>query len=183
MPENRGATVFGEGNRSAGIVLVGEAPGEQEELLGRPFVGRAGRNLDGFLSVLGIPRGDIWITNVVKFRPVKTSPRTGTLSNRPPTRGEIVQSIAFLEEELKAIRPKTVVTLGNVALKAVSGDWNAVIGEKHGRPEDILLHGMAFTLFPLYHPASIIYNRELARTYDEDLRKMREWLVGMGIIR
>jgi DNA polymerase len=175
--------VPGEGNPAAAIVLVGEAPGEQEALLGRPFVGRAGRNLDGFLSVLGIPRKEIWITNVVKFRPVKVNPRKGTLSNRPPTREEIERSLDLLAEELEAIQPKAVVTLGNVALRAVSGNWKAVIGEKHGRPEGIQLHGLKFTLFPLYHPASIIYNRELTRTYDEDMGKLREWLVGAWILQ
>jgi uracil-DNA glycosylase family 4 len=175
--------VFGEGNPNADIALVGEAPGEQETLQERPFVGKAGKNLDEFLKALGIAREDIWITNVVKFRPVKEHPRTGSLSNRPPTREEIELCFGFLVKELAIVAPKVVVTLGNVALRAVADDKKAVIGERHGRPEEVSKHGLKFWLFPLYHPASIIYNRELASTYEEDLRKLREWLVETGIIK
>jgi DNA polymerase len=174
--------VFGEGNPSAGIVLVGEAPGEQETLQGRPFVGKAGKNLDGFLAALSLRREDIYITNVVKFRPVKEHPRTRTLSNRPPTREEIDLCFGFLMKELGIVKPKVVVTLGNVALKAVCDDRKAVVGDRHGKPEDILLHGLKFTVFPLYHPASIIYNRELSKTYEEDLGKLRTYLIEKGII-
>jgi DNA polymerase len=168
--------VFGEGNAQASVVLVGEAPGEQETLLGRPFVGKAGKNLDVFLETLGLAREDIYITNVVKFRPVKVHPRTQSLSNRPPTREEIDLCFSFLIKELGVIKPAVVVTLGNVALKAVSDDKSAVIGGLHGVPRDIKLYGLHFTLFPLYHPASIIYNRELADTYMEDLKKLKEYL-------
>ena len=160
--------VFGEGNPFADIVLVGEAPGEQETLLGRPFVGKAGKNLDGFLAVLELRREDIYITNVVKFRPAREHPRTGTLSNRPPTREETDLCFSFLLKELAIIEPKVVVTLGNVALKAVCDDRKAVIGGRHGAAENVVLHGVKFAVFPLYHPASIIYNRELAQTYEED---------------
>jgi uracil-DNA glycosylase len=176
------AVVFGEGSLTASITLVGEAPGEQEALQGRPFVGRAGSNLDGFLQVLGLKREDLYITNVVKFRPVKEHPRTGTLSNRPPTREEIELCFSFLLREMEIVRPKVVVTLGNVALKAVSDDRRAVIGGCHGTPSDVRLHGLAFTLFPLYHPASIIYNRELSQTYDEDLRRLRQYLTEVGLL-
>lgn len=168
--------VFGEGNLSAAIVLVGEAPGEQETLQGKPFVGKAGKNLDGFLGKLGIERNDIYITNVVKFRPVKEHPRTGSLSNRPPSREEIELCFSFLVGELAIIKPRVVVTLGNVALKATCDDRKAVIGDCHGRPIPIELHGLKFTLFPLYHPASIIYNRELAGTYEQDLEKLKGYL-------
>jgi uracil-DNA glycosylase len=170
--------VFGEGNPQASLVLVGEAPGEQETLQGRPFVGKAGKNLDGFLQTLGILREDIYITNVVKFRPVHEHPRTGSLSNRPPTREEIDLCFSFLLQELAIIQPKVVVTLGNVALKAATDDRKAVIGQYHGKPAPLELHGQSFTLFPLYHPASIIYNRELAATYAEDLQALKGYLDG-----
>lgn len=173
--------VFGEGNLDAALVLVGEAPGEQETLQGRPFVGKAGQNLDGFLCSLGISREDIYITNVVKFRPVKQHPRTGSLSNRPPTREEIELCFHFLMGELETIRPQVVVTLGNVALKAVTDDRKAVIGECHGRPADVGLGNARFTIFPLYHPASVIYNRDLGETYTQDLEALRAYLDERGI--
>ncbi len=170
------AVVFGDGNPGAALVLVGEAPGEQEALQGKPFVGKAGKNLDGFLSTLGVAREDIWITNVVKFRPVKTHPRTGSLSNRPPSREEIELCFHILLSEIQIIQPKVVVTLGNVALKAVADDRKIVIGACHGQPIDAELHGSRFVLFPLYHPASIIYNRELAQVYEQDLVALKEYL-------
>ena len=170
------AVVFGEGNPSAAILLVGEAPGEQEALQGRPFVGKAGKNLDGFLTTLELQREDIWITNVVKFRPVKAHPRTGGLSNRPPTGEEIELCFHLLVSEIEIIRPQVVVTLGNVALKAVSDDRKLAIGACHGQPRRTELHGAGFVLFPLYHPASIIYNRELAAVYQADLAALREYL-------
>lgn len=170
------AVVFGDGNPGAKLMLVGEAPGEQEALQGKPFVGKAGKNLDGFLTTLGVAREDIWITNVVKFRPVKTHPRTGSLSNRPPSREEIELCFHILLHEIQIIQPKVIVTLGNVALKAVADDRKIVIGSCHGQPMETELHGCRFVLFPLYHPASIIYNRELAKVYEQDLVALKEYL-------
>lgn len=172
--------VFGDGNLDATVMLVGEAPGEQETLQGRPFVGKAGKNLDVFLARLDLKREDIYITNVVKFRPVKVHPRTGSLSNRPPNREETGLCFGFLLGELEIIQPKVVVTLGNVALKAVTDDAHAVIGDWHGRPAALEVHKLKFTIFPLYHPASIIYNRELAEVYDEDLGNLKAYLSGIG---
>ena len=87
--------VYGEGNENAAVLLVGEAPGAEETRLSRPFVGKAGRNLDEFLFVLGLRRQDIYITNVVKFRPIKISEK-GTLSNRPPQTEELTASYNFV---------------------------------------------------------------------------------------
>ncbi len=170
------AVVFGGGNPDARLMLVGEAPGEQEALQGKPFVGKAGKNLDGFLTTLAITREEIWITNVVKFRPVKVHPRTGSLSNRPPSREEIELCFHILLNEIQIIQPKVVVTLGNVALKAVADDRRIVIGSCHGQPRETTLHGSRFVLFPLYHPASIIYNRELASVYEQDLAALKAYL-------
>ena len=101
--------VFGEGNPNARLVLVGEAPGKQETLQRRPFVGQAGKNLDEFLQVVGLEREDLYITNVVKFRPFKLNEETGRTSNRPPTREEIELSRGWLYKEIEIIRPMVVV--------------------------------------------------------------------------
>ena len=174
--------VFGDGSLEARLVLVGEAPGEQETLQGKPFVGKAGQNLDEFLQTLCISRESIYISNVVKFRPIKVHPRTGTFSNRPPDREEIELCRSFLLAELGIIRPKVVVTLGNVALKTLLDDRRVIIGSMHGNPTPAALSGVETMLFPLYHPASIIYNRALAETYQEDLMKLRDYLDEAGII-
>lgn len=168
--------VFGEGQHvHPPIMLIGEAPGEQETLQGRPFVGKAGKNLDGFLEAVGLNREDIYISNVVKIRPTKVSPK-GSVSNRPPNREELMLFTPWLYEEILLVQPKMIVTLGNVALKAILGK-DALIGAYHGAAvRGNVTQGsrtQTFEVFPLYHPASIIYNRALTEVYAEDLRKLR----------
>ena len=160
-PGRENALVFGEGPKNPKLMLIGEAPGEQESLMGRPFVGKAGKNLDHFLALVGLVRGDIYITNVVKFRPTKTG-ATGRLSNRPPTR-----------EEIARVNPGVIATLGNVPLQAVT-DSRITIGEAHGRLTAAGETGRP--LFPLYHPASLIYNRALAPVYEQDVRALADML-------
>lgn len=170
--------VFGEGNEHhPAVMLIGEAPGEQESLQGRPFVGKAGKNLDQFLDVLQLNRADIRISNVVKIRPTKISPK-GRISNRPPTREEIAFFVPYLYEEILLVQPQMLVTLGNTALHAIVGD--ASIGACHGQVLQTVIKAgeseAGFPVFPLYHPASIIYNRGLAQVYQEDLLALRHVL-------
>ena len=164
--------VFGEGNPNARIMLVGEAPGAEETRLSRPFVGRAGKTLDEFLCVIGQERNDIYITNAVKFRPYRVSPK-GTLSNRPPTGGEIKCMLPHLLREIEAVAPGVVVTLGNVPLKCLVQKTGATIGAYHAKPMDAAAFSHTFSLFPLYHPASIIYNQSLKSVYAQDLQKLK----------
>ena len=168
--------VFGEGRSDhPPVMLIGEAPGEQESLQGRPFVGKAGKNLDGFLTVLALQREEIYISNVVKIRPTKTSDK-GRVSNRPPNREELALFTPYLYEEILRVQPGMIVTLGNVALKALCGQ-KAVIGDMHGKVTQVQVRHEkqegTFRLFPLYHPASIIYNRSLQAVYDEDLVRLK----------
>ncbi|MBI3909929.1 MAG: uracil-DNA glycosylase [Armatimonadetes bacterium] len=107
----------GEGNPEATLALVGEAPGEREARLGRPFVGRAGRLLDQVLAEVGHNRGDLWITNVVKFRP--TVEVAGRLRNRAPTGAEMRQWLPALQEELQILAPRAILCLGAVAAKVL----------------------------------------------------------------
>lgn len=164
--------VFGEGNTAPRLLLIGEAPGKQEETQGRPFVGTAGKNLKGFLQILGLKREDIYITNLVKLRPSKLSP-AGNLVNRPPGKAEKAFFTPYLYEEVALLSPNFIVTLGNNALEAFC---KASIGEVHGR----LLNVNGFRLFPLYHPAAIIYNQKLKATYAEDLEKLKLLLETQG---
>ncbi len=166
--------VFGEGAETPTLMMIGEAPGGDEEKQGRPFVGKAGKNLSSFLEVIGLKREEIYISNVVKLRPTKESPKTGKAVNRPPSGEEIAFFLPFLKEEIHIISPKVIVTLGNVPLKAVSGEKSITIGDVHGRPYP-LMEGMA--LFPLYHPAAVIYNRALSETYQADLQGLKKFLL------
>ena len=170
--------VFGEGAENPALMMIGEAPGGDEEKQGRPFVGKAGKNLSAFLEVVGLKREEIYISNVVKLRPTKESPKTGKAVNRPPSAEEIAFFLPYLLEEIKVISPKVVVTLGNVPLKAVTGEKKAVIGEYHGKPT-ALADGRP--LFALYHPAAVIYNRALQATYDEDLLALKAFLQKEGL--
>jgi len=168
--------VFGDGNVDSKIVLVGEAPGKTEVEQERPFVGQAGKNLEEFINVLGIVREDLYITNVVKFRPYTVNPDTGRESNRTPTKEEIRISADFIEHEISVIKPKLVVSLGNIALRCILKDDKATIGVLHGAPISVKFADAEFVLFPLYHPASIIYNRALKDVYLQDLIKLRDYM-------
>ena len=161
--------VFGEGDVGAPVMLVGEAPGEQETLMGRPFVGKAGKNLDEFLAGAGMERSALYVTNVVKFRPTKTS-AAGRTVNRPPTQEEVKLFVPWLRREIELVNPKCVVTLGNVPLKALT-DKGRVIGEAHGRFMELEKR----LLFPMYHPASVIYNPALKAVYRDDLAVFAHW--------
>ena len=170
FPERK--IVLGFGNENAAIMLIGEAPGAQEEKEGKPFVGSAGKNLDEFIERLEIKREDIFISNTVKIRPFKLSEKTGNKVNRAPNDEELEFFIPYLKREIEILKPKIIVTLGNTALRAVTGDKKAAIGDKHA--EEIQIGKSV--LFPLYHPASVIYNRKLKDTYYEDLDKLKERL-------
>lgn len=170
--------VFGEGpSERPVLMLIGEAPGEQEALQGRPFVGKAGKNLDAFLKAVHLCREDIYITNVVKIRPSKMS-GAGRVVNRPPTKEEKILFTPWLMREIDIVRPEAIVTLGNVALQAFVND---VIGNRHGKWSPAVIRtagGSPFTLplFALYHPASVIYNASLKDTYESDLHILSETL-------
>lgn len=136
--------VFGEGDPDARLMLVGEAPGEEEDLTGRPFVGRAGQLLDRVLASVGLDRDDIYITNMVKFRPP---------GNRNPRPEEIAASEAVLLDQVRLIRPQILGTLGNVPTQYFLGTKDGIT-RTHGRWYD--WHGVR--VFPLYHPAYLLRN-------------------------
>ncbi len=160
--------VFGEGDSDATVMLVGEAPGAKETEQGRPFVGQAGQNLNEFLEIINMDRAQLYVTNVVKYRPYKVNPKTGRKSNRPPKAGEVKHCAEVLLQEIELVNPKVIVTLGNTALRSILGERTAVIGDFHGKPHPI----GSRDLFALYHPASIIYNRSLADVYLEDVHRL-----------
>ena len=172
MPGRENALVFGEGPQQPRLMLIGEAPGEQETLQGRPFVGKAGQNLDHFLVLAGLRREEIYISNAVKLRPTKTG-KPGRLSNRPPTKDELALFRPWLLREITEVAPQMIATLGNVPLRAVTGR-SLTIGEVHGQVIDAGETGLP--LFALYHPASLIYNRALSDVYEQDVHALAQRL-------
>lgn len=171
-------TVPGFGNAYSRVVLIGEAPGRDEIRQSRPFAGRAGRYLDEFLEHAGISRNEIYITNSIKYRLSKTDPRTGRISNRPAEWSEVEENRPWLVNELDILRPEFVVTLGNVPLRAVTGERRISIGDVHGRAAEFAINEVRYTLYPLYHPASVIYNRSLKDTYINDIKGLKSLLPG-----
>jgi len=136
--------VFGDGPDDAKLMIVGEAPGEDEDLSGRPFVGRAGQLLDRILESVDLDRGEIYVTNLVKRRPP---------GNRNPTQMEIDASSGILVEQVRLIQPRIIATLGNVPTR-----WFLNVDEGITR-----LHGTwhdwnGIRLMPLYHPAYLLRN-------------------------
>ena len=172
--------VFGEGfcDRPP-LMLIGEAPGEQEVMQKRPFVGKAGKNLTEFLRAVGLSREMLYISNVVKIRPTKVS-AAGRVVNRPPSREEVFLFTPWLYREVALVKPRALVTLGNTALHAfVPAD--VMIGDCHGCWRTVRVpveHSgeMSIKLYPLYHPASVIYNRSLTTVYQTDLQLLAQSL-------
>lgn len=163
--------VFGEGSGNACALLIGEAPGAEETKIGRPFVGKAGRQLDALIALFGVSRESVYISNVVKYRPVVRSSKS--IRNRTPQPEEILASLPLILREIELIAPRILLTLGNTPLKAVcrlAEQKPPVIGVVHGTRQTVLLGGAEMTLIPLYHPASGIYNRSLVEVMEHDAR-------------
>jgi uracil-DNA glycosylase len=157
--ESEGATkiVFGEGNPNTEVMIIGEAPGQKEDELGRPFVGRSGELLTQTLRSLGMQRQDVFITNVVKCRPP---------NNRTPTPYEVaVYKKLILFPEIKIINPKLIITVGAIALKALVDDFTNGISKIRGKP--LLKNGII--ILPTYHPAYILRNPNELQTFRNDI--------------
>ncbi|MBE5783223.1 MAG: uracil-DNA glycosylase [Clostridiales bacterium] len=164
--------VLGDGKADRPVLmLIGEAPGETEVIKGRPFVGKAGKNLDEFLRLAGLEREEIFVSNVVKIRPTEKGP-TGRTRNRAPNKEELSLFTPFLLREIEAVQPGALVTLGNVPLKALT-EGKITVGDCHGTWLD---SRPGIPLFALYHPASIIYRRALAPVYEQDVLTLAHFL-------
>lgn len=160
LPINtEGAThiVYGQGNPNAHLMFIGEAPGKKEDELGKPFIGRSGELLTKTLDAIGIGRGDIFITNVVKCRPP---------NNRTPTSKEILlYKNYFLIAEIKIIKPKIIVTLGNVAFKTLLPEITDTLTGTRGK----LFERDGLTIIPTYHPAYILRNNNKLNEFKNDI--------------
>lgn len=149
--------VMGDGNINADIVFIGEAPGKKEDELGLPFVGAAGKFLNTMLAQAELERSDVYITNIVKYRPP---------NNRDPSAKEKAAFLPYLLEQLEIIQPKVVITLGRHSMEYFLPD--AVIGDVHGQLHHVEIGERQFTILPLYHPAAALYNGGLRQTLIDD---------------
>ncbi|MGI5897799.1 MAG: uracil-DNA glycosylase [Candidatus Dojkabacteria bacterium] len=147
---------------SSGILFIGEAPGKNEDLQGRPFVGAAGKFLDELLRSIGYTREEVYVSNIVKYRPP---------SNRDPQEDEKDACRVWLNAELMFIKPKVIVTLGKHALGRFVPDENISI--LHGQA---LKHPTGIPIFAMYHPAASLYNPNLKEIMKKDFKALKEFL-------
>lgn len=164
--------VIGEGDHDASVVLIGEAPGRNEAKTGRPFCGAAGKTLDALLAGINLPRGSVYITNIVKDRPPE---------NRDPTPAEIEAYGPFLDRQLEILQPKVIVTLGRYAMQYIMRKFDLEfelqpIGKAHGKSYTVEAGYGTIHIIPQYHPAAAIYNRELIETLAVDFKAIPRFL-------
>src|SRR3954463_7362606 len=157
--------VFGDGNPDAEVVLVGEAPGKNEDEQGLPFVGAAGRFLEEMLNTIGLKRSDVYITNIVKYRPPE---------NRDPYPDEKTAFLPFLRSQLKVIKPKLVVTLGRHSMDSLLPGLQ--ISKVHGQPKRF--KGQVY--LPLFHPAAALYNGAMRQTLIDDFARIPRVLAAIN---
>jgi DNA polymerase len=149
--------VMGDGNIDADIVFIGEAPGKNEDEQGLPFVGAAGKFLNEMLAAAGMDRSDVFITNIVKYRPP---------NNRDPSPEEKKAFWPYLLKQLQVIEPKVVITLGRHSMEYFLPDMK--IGQIHGEAQQIQFGDHKIVVVPLYHPAAALYNGSLRQTLIDD---------------
>ena len=170
LVKSRTQVVFGVGNPEAELMFVGEAPGEDEDLQGEPFVGKAGQLLTKIISAMGFTRDDVYIGNVLKCRPDMPPGESG---NRKPTTVEMQTCLPYLRQQIDIIQPRALVALGTIAMKGLLGT-NEPIGKLRGRWHDF--HGIP--LMATYHPAYLLRNQSLTekRKVWEDMLLVLEHL-------
>ncbi len=162
LSATRTKCVFGTGSRTADLLFVGEAPGEQEDLTGTPFVGRAGQLLNKFLDAVDIPREDVYIANILKCRPPQ---------NRDPLPAEEAACIGYLREQVKLLQPRVIVCLGRIsAMKLIKEDFR--ITKEHG----MLFKKGDFMMSAVYHPAFVLRDPHKRPDILADLQKIKAML-------
>jgi len=166
LHQTRTQVVFGAGNADADLMFIGEAPGADEDRLGLPFVGRAGKLLDQLLGEIGLERTDVFIANTLKCRPP---------SNRDPYPNEIESCSGYLRRQVELIQPKVICTLGNFSTKLLRADPTG-ISRLHGRDEVRTIGTRAIRLLPLYHPAAALYTPSNLQTLRDDFARIPELL-------
>lgn len=167
LPLREGATqlVFGEGNPNTKVYFLGEAPGYYEDKQGRPFVGLAGKLLDQLIVSIGLTRDQVYISNVVRFRPP---------GNRDPEPDELVAFAPYVDEEIEIIDPKIIVTLGRFSMGKFIPDVK--ISQVHGRAFKVKFEGKEVFVLPMYHPAAALRSTGILNVLKEDFLLIKKAL-------
>jgi uracil-DNA glycosylase len=166
LHQTRTNVVFGAGNADADLMFIGEAPGANEDRVGLPFVGQAGKLLDKLLAEIGLERKSVWICNVLKCRPP---------DNRDPHPNEIESCQDYLASQVELIEPVVICTLGNFSTKLLRGDSTG-ISRLHGREELRIIGPRAVRLYPLFHPAAALYTPSMLETLRADFQRLPDLL-------
>jgi len=163
LSKGRTRVVPGEGPENAEVMFIGEAPGQNEDRQGRPFVGAAGQFLEELIGLAGLQRKDVYICNIIKCRPP---------GNRDPLPAEIQACSSWLDQQIRLVQPKTIVTLGRFSMAR----WfpGQSISRIHGQPAQ---HGDV-TVYPMYHPAAALHQAALKETIQNDMRALGRLLHG-----
>lgn len=164
--KTRTNTVPGDGNENADIFFIGEAPGRNEDIQGKPFVGRAGNVLDELLASINLSRKDIFIGNILKCRPPK---------NRNPYSSEIETCTPYLDKQIDIINPKVIVPLGNFATQYIFEKFNISkekISKVHGKKFQIKTVTCEIIILPVFHPAVVTYNKNKMPMMKDDFQKI-----------
>ena len=166
LHQTRTTVVFGSGNADADLMFIGEAPGANEDRIGLPFVGQAGKLLDTLLAEIGFERKDVFVAITVKCRPP---------GNRDPHPNEIESCHDYLRRQVALIEPVVICTLGNFSTKLLRADTTG-ISRLHGREEMRVIGSRAVRLYPLYHPAAALYTPSMLETLRADFQRIPELL-------
>ena len=166
LHQTRTQVVFGNGNANADLMFVGEAPGANEDRMGLPFVGAAGKLLDKLLGEIGLERQDVFVANTLKCRPP---------DNRDPHPNEIEACRGYLEKQIELIEPTVICTLGNFSTKLLRADTTG-ISRLHGQAEERVIGSRAVRLYPLYHPAAALYTPSTLEALRADFHRIPQLL-------
>ena len=164
-------TVFADGNPEADIMLIGEAPGADEDRLGKPFVGQSGQLLDTILATIGLDRNSIYIGNIIPWRPP---------GNRPPTTAEVAYCLPFIERHIELIAPKILILLGGVAVKTLLNRGDGILKLRGQILEHTTKSGAKMAAMPTLHPSYIMRSPSQKALVWKDMLTLKAWLASNG---
>lgn len=162
-------TVFSDGNPEADIMLIGEAPGADEDRLGQPFVGQSGQLLDTILATIGVDRSSIYISNIIPWRPP---------GNRPPTTAEVAYCLPFIQRHIELVQPKILILLGGVAVKALLNRGDGILKLRGQVLEYTMKNGSTIAAMPTLHPSYIMRSPSQKALVWKDMLTLKAWLSG-----
>ena len=172
LKKNATKLVFGEGNIKSPIMVIGEGPGQKEDQLGRPFVGDAGALLNKMLNAIKIDRNNVYITNVVNYRPP---------NNRKPEGKEIIKYANYLKEHILIINPKILILMGSTAMESLFG-FNIKISKERGFWKEVIINQKTFLAIITFHPAYLLRQADQKKYSWADLKEIQKKIDQLNII-